>query len=154
MPSSFIKVTFKLKVLPQNSTACSFLELSGGGLTVYSCIFETLLSHKQKFKKIQNACQTIAYNQVALSTHFYSSIPRCVNLQNIIQKQTIKTGTADIWHLKSNHVDKHMLFFSRALQDPDTGMYNTFWKLCYKQFFLFLVDKNWQRQAALINQSQ
>lgn len=64
----FVMVTFKLKVLPQNTTACFFLELSRGGLTVYSCIFDTLVSHKQKFKKIQNACQTIAYNQVVLGT--------------------------------------------------------------------------------------
>lgn len=64
-------------------------------------IYDTLVSHKQKFKKIQNACQTIAYNQVQFWIRLYNSIPKWVKLQNIIQKQTIKTGTTDIWHLKS-----------------------------------------------------
>lgn len=50
-------------------------------------------------------------------------------------------------------MDKHMLFCSRALQDPNTDMYNTLGKLRYKQF-LFLMDKTWQPRAALNNQSQ
>ena len=150
----FITVTFKLKVLPQNTTACSFLELSGGSLTVYSCIFDTLLSHNQKFRKIQNACQTIVYNQVALSTHFYSSIPRCVKLQNIIQKQTIKTGTTGIWHLKSLNTWTNICYSVQEHYKTQTQTCITPSGSCATSSFLFLMDKNRQHQAALISQSQ